>query len=129
MYNQTLSGEYKEANGRAYLRLNPESGAVGGEGDAVRVVELCARNGTRRVLFPEGAIGAAFFRLSPHGAGMLLGKLGNYHIKAAAVIDDTPKAKQFTAAAAEADSGECFRAWADEPRAVQWLLSGEDDLW
>ncbi|WP_027086884.1 DUF4180 domain-containing protein [Cohnella panacarvi] len=102
------------------------SGEIRQEQDGLNLVAACAENGTNKVMLPAACLSEEFLQLSTRVAGLVLQKLTNYNIKAAAVLDADKARGKFKDFLAEANRGKLFRAFENREQAESWLL--EDDL-
>lgn len=111
----------REANGQRYIAVS--TGQIQAEDDALELVSACAEHDTNLVLLPQASLSADFLRLSTRVAGLVLGKLMNYGIKAAAVYDATQASGALADFLLETNQGRDFRVYPDESAAVAWLTT------
>ncbi|MDR0959935.1 MAG: DUF4180 domain-containing protein [Propionibacteriaceae bacterium] len=109
----------RTANGIAYVAV--VDGQVTEESDANDAISACWSYDTRLLFLPQSAISEEFRRLSTRVAGQFLGKLANYQVRTAAVIDGSDATGPWGDFLSEAKMGTDFRVCASEEEAVAWL--------
>jgi len=117
-----LNCEPVEKNGVRYIRLT--GGEIAREADALTVVQFCAEHDTNLVLIPGERLSSEFLRLSTAVAGLVLQKLSNYFIRAAAVLDAASVRGKFRDFMLETNRGNLFRIFDGEQQAEEWLTGG-----
>ncbi|NLF28069.1 MAG: DUF4180 domain-containing protein [Clostridiales bacterium] len=117
-----LNCEAIEKNGKRYIRLT--DGAIAAEADALTVVQFCAEHDTNLVLIPGECLSSEFLRLSTAVAGLVLQKLSNYRVRAAAVLDTASVRGKFREFMLETNRGSAFRIFDGEEQAAEWLTGG-----
>jgi len=85
-------------------------------------VSACIENDTNRLLLPPEALSDAFYDLSTQLTGLVLQKLVNYQIRAAAVIESAKVRGKFKDFMIETNRGQMFRLFEDFKQAEDWLL-------
>ncbi len=98
------------------------AGQITEEQDGIALVSACAENDTNKVLLPADCLSEEFLNLSTRVAGLVLQKLTNYNVKAAAVVNVKKVRGKFKDFIKEANRGNLFRAFEDGEAAEKWLL-------
>ncbi len=111
-------------NGQKYVKLIPKEGLVASESDGRTLVQFCAEGDTNLLMLPFACLAPEFLRLSTGVAGLVLQKLTNYSIRAAAVLDTAAIKGKFKDFMLEANRGQSFRVFDSEEQAEQWLIGG-----
>ena len=109
---------------KKYLAGLPGKKLIQVEDDIRQILELCYEHYTNRVLLYADNLSDHFFDLSSGEAGMILGKLSVYQVKAAAVLDldKVSHSKKFEELVVELNRGNDFRIFKDLEKAEKWLL-------
>lgn len=107
--------------GQTYVTVT--DGQILTEQDGLDLVSACMEHGTNRVLLPAACLSDHFLRLSTRLAGLVLQKLVNYNIRAAAVLDTQKTSERFQEFSLEANKGHAFRLFATAAEAEAWLLA------
>lgn len=113
-----------ESNGNTILECLPEGGVIASEADALDLVALCGEHQVDRVLLHATNLAEDFYFLRTGLAGAVLLKLGNYRIRAAAVL--APKLVSrghFREFVMETNQGSDFRVFYERELALKWLGS------
>jgi DNA-binding PadR family transcriptional regulator len=112
-----------EFRGNRYLYLTGGDALFQWEQDAVEIIALCAEHDTNAVVLEGKRLSDDFVKLRTGLAGAVLQKLGNYHIKAAVVIQDAHHfTGRFREMVSEHRNGNTFRIFTDPAEAVGWLF-------
>jgi phage gp36-like protein len=109
-----------QKNGKDYVKVI--SGKINNEKDGLALVSACIENDTNRLLLPPEALSDAFYDLSTQLTGLVLQKLVNYRIRAAAVIESAKFRGKFKDFMIETNRGQMFRLFEDFKQAEDWLL-------
>jgi hypothetical protein len=109
-----------QKNGKDYVKVI--SGKINEEKDGLALVSACIENDTNRLLLPPEALSDAFYDLSTQLTGLVLQKLVNYRIRAAAVIESAKVRGKFKDFMIETNRGQMFRLFEDFKQAEDWLL-------
>lgn len=116
--------EYTSVNQNGQIYVTVTSGQIRAEQDGLDLVSACAEHGTNLLLLPAACLSDDFLRLSTRVAGLVLQKLGNYNIKAAAVFDASNTSERFREFMSESNQGQAFRVYANIKDAQAWLTGG-----
>lgn len=109
-----------QKNGKDYVKVI--SGKINDEKDGLALVSACIENDTNRLLLPPEALSDAFYDLSTQLTGLVLQKLVNYQIKAAAIIETAKVRGKFKDFMIETNRGQMFRLFEDFEQAEDWLI-------
>lgn len=113
-----------EKNHKTYIELASADTPIPSEQDVTDLVGACLENKTSLVMLHAEALSDDFLKLRTGLAGIVLQKLINYRIRAAAVITDEYKIQgKFKELLAESNRGRDFRVFSDKQTAEDWLLS------
>lgn len=96
--------------GHVYVTVT--SGKITAEQDALDLIAACMEHNTNLLLLPAACLSEEFLRLSTRVAGLVLQKLGNYHIKTVAVLDAAAASGHLREFLSETNRGRSFRAYA-----------------
>ncbi len=118
-----LTTETRQRDGQVYVAVT--SGQIMAEQDGVDLVGVCFGCGAERLLLPAASLSDEFLRLSTRVCGLVMQKLGNYHIKAAAVLGASAVKGKFADFLIETNRGRMFRSFENEPDALDWLLADQ----
>jgi hypothetical protein len=110
------------ANGQNYVTVI--SGQITAEEDGLAIISACAEHSTNLVLLPTACLSEDFLRLSTRLLGLVLQKLGNYRIKASAVLDVNEQSLRMKEFLYETNQGSAFRAFDNFRDAENWLTGG-----
>ncbi len=124
--NEVSNMDYEviEKHGAAYLHYRARAARPEAM-EANQIVADCMGVRTNLVMIDEGALPEAFYRLATGVAGEVLQKLGQYHVKAALVMDAGDAKGKFREMLIEANRGSMFRSFESAEQAETWLLEGE----
>ena len=117
-----MSDRIVEKNGESYLLLSASGPQFASEADGTELISLCFEHGVSRILIPQGRLGEDFFNLKTRVAGLVVQKIANYRMKAAAVISQQDIKGRFAEFMLESNRGNVFRAFANTEEAEAWLL-------
>lgn len=119
-----MTYQLMESNGEKYLYITSSDPLIQREQDAVDIISLCVEHDTNAVVLEGNRFSDDFVRLRTGLAGTVLQKLGNYQIKAAAVIEGEHQFPvRFREMVSEHRAGNTFRIFADAEKALDWLLA------
>jgi hypothetical protein len=118
-----MNYRFVPAQPNAYIECISDSTPISSAQDALDLVAGCGEYGVSRLLIPESCLNEDFYNLKTGLLGEILLKFSNYRIKAAAVIpsDQVGKGKFFEFTL-ETNRGRDFRIFADDQKAVDWLV-------
>jgi DNA-binding PadR family transcriptional regulator len=119
-WKQNLVCEIREAAGMHYVVA--AHGQVCKESDGLTLVNACVENDINLVLLPAASLSDEFRKLSTKVAGQVVGKLANYRIRTAAVLDPDTAEGALADFIVEANRSDQFHASASEEEAIAWLV-------
>ncbi|HOW06774.1 MAG TPA: DUF4180 domain-containing protein [Flexilinea sp.] len=119
-YDMKMETIKVQKKGKDYVKVI--SGKINDEKDGLALVSACIENDTNRLLLPSEALSDAFYDLSTQLTGLVLQKLVNYRIRAAAVIEPAKVRGKFKDFMIETNRGHMFRLFEDFEQAEDWLL-------
>lgn len=93
------------------------------EQDVLELLGLCHEYDADRILLYTRSLPETFFDLKSGQAGMILQKLVNYHVKAAAIVSPAFIRGRFKDFVTEANRGNHFRVFHNKDEAEKWLIS------
>jgi hypothetical protein len=111
-----------QKRGRAFIEGVSGHRLIENERDVVELVGLCIESDSTRILLHSDNLPPAFFDLKSGVAGMILQKLTNYQMKAAAVLPMKRHEGRFGEFVVETNRGHSFRIFHDRNQAERWLL-------
>jgi DNA-binding PadR family transcriptional regulator len=111
------------ANSQTYVMIT--AGQITREEDAVVILSACAEHDTNSVLLPSACLSEDFLRLSSRLLGLVLGKLSNYRVKTAAVLDMKEQSQRMKEFLYETNHGNEFRTFESQTDAENWLTGGK----
>jgi DNA-binding PadR family transcriptional regulator len=111
------------ANSQTYVMVT--AGQITCEEDAIAILSACAEHDTNSVLLPSACLSEDFLRLSSRLLGLVLGKLGNYRVKTAAVLDMNEQSQRMKEFLYETNHGNLFRTFKSQTDAENWLTGGK----
>ncbi|MEA4906372.1 MAG: DUF4180 domain-containing protein [Anaerolineaceae bacterium] len=102
----------------------PGSGQIANENDVLDLVAACGEHGSDRLLLHEGNLSADFYDLRSGLAGVVMLKLSNYRLRAAAVLPPEKSGQgRFGEMVLETNRGRQFRVYPEREAALDWLAS------
>ncbi|MDR1430820.1 MAG: PadR family transcriptional regulator [Propionibacteriaceae bacterium] len=119
---EKLVCEVREVDGVRFVAV--VRGQLRQDGDGLAIVTACVENDINLALLPASCLAEEFRSLSSRVAGSIVGKLANYRIRAAAVLDPETASGAFQSFALEANRGNQFHVTASEAQAIAWLKAG-----
>jgi hypothetical protein len=93
------------------------------EQDVLELLGLCLEHDADRILLYPQSFPETFFDLKSGQAGMILQKLMNYHVKAAAIVSPDFIRGRFKDFVTETNRGNHFRVFHNRDEAEKWLTS------
>lgn len=111
-----------ERQGHKFVETVGETALIEDEKDVVDLIGMCAVFDADRLMLHGEALSRQFFDLKTGQAGMILQKLVNYQIRAAAVLSRDQVSEKFGEFVAETNHGYHFRVFFDRQHAESWLL-------
>lgn len=119
---QTMNYQIIEKSNQRYIWLPPEGAAIETEQDANRLFTICIENSISLLLIDGSRLSDHFLQLRTGIAGIAMQKFVQYHIKAAAVLDETGTKGRFREFLTESNRGNVFRSFQTTADAETWLL-------
>lgn len=120
---EEMNYEMIEKNNQRYLWLDMAGKKIETEQDGMELLTLCMENSTNLLLIHGDRLSDDFLRLGTGLAGAVLQKFVQYHIKSAAIIDESRTKGKFQEFLTESNKGHFFRSFNEWEMAEQWLLA------
>lgn len=111
-------------NDKRYIEYTSNGKKISSEEDVLDIIGSCMEHRCNYVMLHYEVFSEDFFNLRTGLAGIMLQKLINYNIRAAAIIANEEKIKgRFGEMVFEVNKGNDFRVFKDVTEAENWLLS------
>ncbi len=120
---KSMDYQVVEKDNQKYIKLDHSGAFIEKEQDALKLVSICAENGTNLLLIQDERLPNEFLQLKTGIAGAVLQKFDMYNIKAVAVLDQDRIKGKFRDFIFESNRGNTFRVYKSFDEAEQWLLN------